>query len=491
MRDRLLALIAGLLFPLAFAPYGLVGLLPVSIALGFWTLQRAASGRDALLRGWLYGFGMFGFGVSWLHVSMHDYGYMSLWMAIPFTAMFSAIIALYYGLTFYLAWKLGRSALAFAGLWVLVDWLRGWLLTGFPWLYAGYALVDTPLARLAPLGGVWLLTLSAVLISASLVVSLQRQRRAWLPALLSTLLLSAGLLLPDTPFTHVSGPQQKVALVQGNIPQDMKWQITMRDTTRQIYHDLTATVPADTLVIWPESAMTEFYQDIRPFVDGEGQALAARGGALISGLPWRSEGRHGPLYHNSIASFGGHGLKQVYHKQKLVPFGEYVPMQSLIRGLIPFFDLPMSGFTPGHPSQPNLQALGHTVAPFVCYEILYPDQVARRSHGADVLLTISNDAWFGASAGPHQHFEMARLRARETGRWLLRDTNNGITAVINARGQVTDRLPQFERGVLYSHYQPRRGQTPFMRYGVAPWLLLCVVLSALGYALGTERKSNI
>ncbi|EKF75760.1 apolipoprotein N-acyltransferase [Alcanivorax hongdengensis A-11-3] len=487
----MLALTAGLLFPLAFAPYGWVFLLPVSIGLGFWTLQRAGSARDALLRGWLYGLGMFGFGVAWLHVSMHDYGFMPLWMAVPFTGIFAAVIALYYGLTFYLSWKLGRSALAFAGLWVVLDWVRGWLLTGFPWLYAGYALVDTPLARLAPLGGVWLLTLVAVLMGASVVMLLRRQRHAWLPAALTVALMTGALLMPDTPFTHASGPRQKVALVQGNIPQDIKWQMTMRSATREIYQDLTAPIPADTLVIWPESAMIEFYQDIHGFIDDQGKALADRGGALITGLPWRSDSDAGITYHNSIASIGKDGLRGVYHKQKLVPFGEYVPMQSLIRGLIPFFDLPMSGFTPGKPSQPNLRALGHTVAPFVCYEILYPDLVAERSHNADLLLTISNDAWFGHSAGPHQHFQMARLRARETGRWLLRDTNNGITAIINEKGQVTDRLPQFERGVLYGEYQPRRGQTPFMRFGIGPWLLLSAVLIGLGYALRPQVRSDI
>ena len=493
MRHRLLALIAGLLFPLAFAPYDLWPLLFVSVAAGFWCQQQAATGKEAFLRGWLYGLGMFGFGVSWVHVSMNDYGYMPLWMAIPFTAIFAAFLALFYGLTFSLSWRLGRSALVFSGVWLLLDWLRGWLLTGFPWLYAGYALIDTPLASLAPLGGVWLLTLTTVLISATLIQLRQPDALRWVAAGLSALVLITATAAHFLTFTHAAGPDQKVALVQGNIPQDLKWQISMRGETRRIYHELTREIPGDTLVLWPESAMTEFYQSITDFIEDEGAQLANRNGALITGIPWRTVSDAGITYRNSIAAIplrdGNNGSERVYHKQKLVPFGEYVPMQSLIRGLIPFFDLPMSGFTPGDPSQPNLKVLGHTVAPFICYEILYPQLVASRSHDADVLVTISNDAWFGTSAGPLQHFQMARLRARETGRWLLRGTNNGVTAVIDHQGRIVDALPQFERDVLYSHYQPRTGITPFMALGVWPWLALSVLL-LLPAMLGRKKKQS-
>ena len=495
MRHRLLALIAGLLFPLAFAPYDLWPLLFVSVAAGFWCQQQAATGKEAFLRGWLYGLGMFGFGVSWVHVSMNDYGYMPLWMAIPFTAIFAAFLALFYGLTFSLSWRLGRSALVFSGVWLLLDWLRGWLLTGFPWLYAGYALINTPLASLAPLGGVWLLTLATVLISATLIQFRQPGALRWVAAGLSALVLITATAAHFLTFTHAAGPDQKVALVQGNIPQDLKWQISMRGETRRIYHELTREIPGDTLVLWPESAMTEFYQSITDFIEDEGAQLADRNGALITGIPWRTVSDAGITYRNSIAAIplrdGNNGSERVYHKQKLVPFGEYVPLQSLIRGLIPFFDLPMSGFTPGDPAQPNLQVLGHTVAPFICYEILYPQLVASRSHDADVLVTISNDAWFGTSAGPLQHFQMARLRALETGRWLLRGTNNGVTAVIDHQGRIVDALPQFERDVLYSHYQPRTGITPFMALGVWPWLVLSVLLLLPAILERKEKKTTI
>lgn len=483
-----LALLAGLLYPLAFSPYDFWPALLVSIAAGYACLSRVRTGCGAFAVGWAYGFGVFAFGISWVHVSMHDYGYMPMWMAVPATGGFAAFLALFVGLVFWGSARLGKSPWVFASLWLLVDWVRGWFLTGFPWLYAGYAFVDTPLVRLAPFGGVWLLTIMAVLVATAPMAWLAR--RHWqniLPAAVVAGLVILSLILPDSLFTRPSGPMQNVALAQGNIPQDIKWQLDMRERTRQIYVELTERVPDDTLVIWPESAITEFYQDAEHWLSYQGLRLESRGGAFISGIPWRRATTDGALYHNSIAVIGD--STQVYHKQKLVPFGEYVPLQSLLRGLIPFFDLPMYGFTRGEPDQSNLQALGQTLSPFICYEILYPALVAERSKESDVLITVSNDAWFGTSAGPLQHLQMARLRAAETGRWLLRGTNNGVTAIIDHRGQITAQLPQFERDVLMGRYQPRQGTTPFMVLGIWPWLLLSSLCIACALRKAYRRNS--
>jgi len=492
MLYALLALIAGLLFPLAFQPYGFWPLLFLSMALGYFSFLRARSAKRAFLHGWLYGFGMFVFGIAWLHISMSHYGDMALWLSVLFTSLFAALMALYYGLVFALAKRFRLGGLGFAGLWLIADWLRGWLLTGFPWLYGGYALIDTPLRGLAPLAGIWAVTLVALVLSITLVELLRRRERAWKgPLITAIVLVVLALIGGHWHFTRPAGPAQQVALVQGNIPQDLKWLITMRDQTREIYANLTNDLPADTLVVWPESAMIQFYQDIKGFVDGEGEDVAAKGGALITGLPWRDDSHFPPLYHNSIAVVGTAHDDGVYHKQKLVPFGEYVPCQDLLRGLIPFLDLPMSSFTPGKPEQSNLHALGQEIAPFICYEILYPDLVAHRTHNADVLLTVSNDAWFGNSAGPHQHFEMARMRAVETGRWLLRDTNNGITGIIDPQGKVTARLPQFTRQVLIGSYRPIQGATPFMIAGVWPVMLLSLAFVALSRRRRQRRNEII
>ena len=483
-RGRLLALIAGLLYPLAFEPWGWWPLVLISPAMGWWSL-RPVSVREAVFRGWIYGLGLFGLGVSWVHVSIHVYGATPLWLAVPMTAAFAAVLALYGALLFGLTRRLGGGALIFAGLWVLVDWVRGWLLTGFPWLYPGYALVDTPLAGLAPLGGIWLLSLAAVLTGLGLAQLILERRRAWTALVPALLAWTGGAVLEPGHWVEPAGETQSVALVQGNIPQDRKWQQTQRETTRRIYRNLSQNVPEDALVIWPESAITEFYQDSRNYLGRVGETQRENNGGLITGIPWRRYAGGEWRYHNSITVVaGGDG---VYHKQKLVPFGEYVPLESLLRGLMPFFNLPMSSFTPGAPDQPNLQALGHEISPFICYEILYPALVARRSGDSDALLTISNDAWFGTSAGPHQHFQMARLRALETGRWLLRGTNNGITAVVDPDGQTRARAAQFERTVLVSEFRPMKGTTPFMRFGGMPWLVLAAAVAGAGILL--HRRS--
>ena len=495
MRKRLIALIAGLLYPLAFAPYDLWPLVLVSIAL-FHHALRDSHGKQAAIIGFCYGLGLFGFGVSWLYVSIHTYGYTPVWLAVPLTALFCATLALYFAVLGGLSAVLQHRLLAFAGLWLLLDWLRGWLLTGFPWLFPGYAMIDTPLARLAPVGGIWLVSL-ATLLSALVPASLRQRPLHWPVPILAALMWAGGVLVsPALWVSPVDDSRVPVSLVQGDIPQDIKWLTTQQRATRHIYMDLTRRTADGALVIWPESAITEFYQDARPFLEASGDGVRARGGALVTGIPWRVGSGADYRFYNSIAVVSG-GVGG-YHKQKLVPFGEYVPLESVIRGLIPFFDLPMSSFSKGAPTQDNLHALGMTISPFICYEVLYPELVAERSHGADLLLTVSNDAWFGTSIGPWQHFQMTRMRALETGRWLVRGTNNGITAVIDNHGQVREQLPQFQRDVLNASVQRMQGTTPFMITGGAPiWLLATLFcLSALAQRRrdatirGTTRRTT-
>lgn len=488
MQKRLIALIAGLIYPLGFAPYAFWPAVLISIAI-LTACLRDSTPKAAAWIGFCYGCGLFGLGVSWLYVSIHTYGFTPIWLAVPLTGLFCATMALYFALLGWLSARFHHQLIAFCGLWILGDWLRGWLLTGFPWLYPGYALIDTPLAGLAPVGGIWLISLVAVL-SGSAISQLyhgirHNQWRSLHHGQWSVLALAAAgwiaalPLAPSLWVTPIDRAPQTVALVQGNIPQDIKWLTTEQSATRNIYAELTREVQEPALIVWPESAVTEFYQEALPFLHQQGDAVAQRGGALISGVPWRTNLMRGYQYHNSIAVLGGG--QGVYHKQKLVPFGEYVPLQNVLRGIIPFFDLPMSSFTRGKPTQDNLAAIGLIIAPFICYEILYPELVAARSHDANVLLTVSNDAWFGTSAGPLQHFQMARMRALETGRWLMRGTNNGVTAIVDPNGQVQASLAQFERGTLTGTVQAMHGTTPFMHTGGWPtWLLaLIMCLSAV------------
>ena len=296
---------------------------------------------------------------------------------------------------------------------------------------------------------------------------------------LALLFWLAAWFLPTSPGVAPVGARQPVALVQANIKQSVKWQLSQQQETRRVYADLTASISdKHRLVIWSESALTEFYSDAQQWLEHQAAPFAKAGGALIAGLPrYRLDSDYRPVFYNSLLVVtGGSGI---YNKQKLVPFGEYVPLGNLIRGLVPFFDLPMSSFTAGGDHQPNLDAQGQLIAPLVCYDALFPGLVANQAKGSHVLLEVSDDAWFGTSAGPWQHFQMTRMRSIETGRWLLRDTNNGVTAIIDPTGRVTAALPQFTRGVLTGSYQPMSGSTPFMGWGkwLAPAITLLLFLA--------------
>jgi len=229
------------------------------------------------------------------------------------------------------------------------------------------------------------------------------------------------------------------------------------------------------IILWPETAIPIPQDQAGKIIDHIEERLGENS-TLISGIPWY--GYSGEIedytFHNSIlAAGGGEGM---YHKQKLVPFGEYVPLQGLLRGLIGFFDLPMSSFTPGPGQQSGLSATDTRLMPYICYEVAYPDFVAFNARNTGMLVTISNDGWFGDSIGPLQHLQLARMRALETGRYMLRGTNNGVTAIINEKGQITERIPQFQRAVLTGEVFSATGSTPYMQTGSWPVLTLAVIL---------------
>ncbi|HEX7038037.1 MAG TPA: apolipoprotein N-acyltransferase [Pseudomonadales bacterium] len=492
----LLALAFGALLPLSLAPFGYWPLGLVSLA-GWFALLRRPGANGALL-GWLYGVGKYGVGASWVYVSIHVYGNAAPPLAAFLVVLFVAGLALFPLVNGWLFARLRgggamMDALTFAALFSGFEWLLTWALTGFPWLYVGYAHLETPLAGLAPIGGV-LLVGFAVALGAALLVAAAAALRA-------RRVLSGGLALGvaavpwlvgwafwGTSWTE-SGPIREAALVQGNIDQAVKWSPETRDAIVRTYVELSEPHWGVDLLIWPEAAITVLAHqagDLLTALDRRGEAA---GSALVLGIPAVErlpEG--GYVFHNAAFAIGtGHGR---YVKRRLVPFGEYVPLEGLLRGLIEFFDLPMSRSSPGPWQQPLLDLGGHRGAMAICYEIVYPDLVRSQAAEADVLLTISNDTWFGRSIGPLQHLEMARMRALENGRWVLRGTNNGVTAIIDPRGRVQARLPQFEPGVLRGEYRTMSGTTPFTRYGHGPLLVLLFLLLAAGVARKARSASS-
>ncbi|GGC08407.1 apolipoprotein N-acyltransferase [Marinobacterium zhoushanense] len=488
---NLTALLAGASAVLAFAPYSLPLFALLSPAL-LWLLLRDQPPARALLRGWLFGLGFFGAGVSWVYVSIHTYGNASVVLAAALTLAFCAALALLFALQAWIGarWFSGGHAwLGFIALWWLFEWLRSWLLTGFPWLYLGYAWIDTPFSALAPIGGVWLLSMLSLLLAGGAVEALLR--RQLVPLLPGTTLALCALLLPN----HWSQPAAEpmhVAVVQPNVPQLMKWDPDHLSSILDQLIGLTEQQPEAELVVWPENAVPALYHRIADRLAPLLEWLETTNTTLITGLPTATRDLNNPervLYHNSLMALGEQtGL---YHKHRLVPFGEYVPLEAQLRGLIEFFNLPMSSFSLPQRNLSPLRLGRHEIASAICYEIAYPELVRKSALSAELILTVSNDTWFGRSIGPDQHLQMARMRALENGRWVIRGTNNGITALIDPKGQISARLPVDETGVLRGSVTPMTGQTPYQRVGA--WPLLAINLLLLGLRLlrvGAARKHD-
>ena len=486
----ILAPLAGALVTLSLAPFGIwpAGILSCVI---YAYLLCTCSARQALWRGWLYGLGMFGTGVSWVYVSIHVHGHASVPLAVLLTVLFCAGLALLHAL---FAWCYvrfvrplpGGMLVGFPALWVLFEWLRGWLLTGFPWLYLGYAHLGTWISGWAPVLGVFSLSFICALTGTCLFLAWRgRQPVACTTyAVIVITLWGGGAVLKPTQWVaRASEHPLSVAIYQPNIPQEHKWDPAWYGPILSQLQEATEPLLGHDIVIWPEAAIPNYYQRAQDFLRPVSERAAAVNTTLITGIPFRQD--HSETYFNSIAALGyGQG---VYHKQRLVPFGEYVPLEKLLRGLIAFFDLPMSSFSPGPAEQEPLRVGPYRVAPFICYEIVYANQVAASTYGTDLLITISNDSWFGNSIGPLQHLQIAQMRARENGRYVLRGTNNGVSAIIDHQGRIVARTEQFVETTLIGEAEVMLGNTPFGSFGTTPIIagsaitLLMMVLMYVGF----------
>ncbi len=475
---------SGALFPLALAPFFYWPLGLVSLAGLVLGLAEARNSKQAFFYAWLYSTGQFLVGVSWIYVSMQRFGGAPVWLAALAVTLFAAFLALIPATVFALRHRLLGQSLAWLTLpvfWFLSEWVRGHLLTGFPWLFAGDAHLSSWLSGYAPILGSYGLSFLTVLSVTTLWHVWQSRRYAWL------LLLGfwpLGAYLHSLDWTTPTASLQ-VSAVQGNIPQSEKWTPEAVSPTIATYYQQSTKHWDSALILWPETAVTLLYDQFQPYMEDIGAEALSHGSTIITGIAYRYP-RSSPLYgefHNSITAFGnGAGL---YHKQKLVPFGEFVPLEKQLRGLIPFLDLDMSGFMAGRADQ-DLLKVSHQqqlflIAPFICYEIAYSEQVAHMAKQADLLVTVSNDAWFGDSLGPKQHMALAQMRALETGRYVLRATNTGITALVDNKGQIVARLPYEVRDTLTAQAQMRQGSTPYMLLGLWPLWLASLLILALAY----------
>ncbi|MGP1676752.1 MAG: apolipoprotein N-acyltransferase [Burkholderiales bacterium] len=479
-RAPLAAFLLGAATVLGFAPVALAPL-PILCAAGLlWLWQQAATPRRAAALGFAFGLGLFLAGVSWVYISLHNFGAMPAPLAAVATFLFCAFLALYPALAGYLQAKLAgpvaaKQLLLIPALWVLTEWLRGWVFTGFPWLTLGYSQSDSPLGGYAPLSGVfgisWLVWLCAGLL---LALARARQRIAALAGI--ALIFSLGYGLEQVEWTQPHGAPVTVSLVQGNIAQELKWDATRFAATVELYQRMTERSAAR-LTILPETAIPRFLDLIDPAVV-RSLATSARshGGDLIVGVPLRdASGR----YYNSALSLGA-SPTQRYDKIHLVPFGEFIPPG--FGWVLAILKIPLADFTRGSAAQAPLELAGQKVAVNICYEDAFGEEIIRFLPEATLLVNVSNVAWFGDSLAPHQHLQISQMRALETGRSMLRATNTGMTAIIDHHGRVAAVLPPFTQGTLNGSAQGRSGATPYVRWGNAPPVLLALLACGL-YAL--------
>lgn len=479
----LIAWLGGASFVFALAPYHFWLIALLSPMVLYWLLLPKMSSWRAFWLGEMYGMGLWCVGAFWLFTSIHEYGDTSTPVALLMIAIMGLCLGLFHGLLAVLFNRFfGKQPLSFASLWVLQEWLKTWLFTGFPWLFVGYAYTDQAwLTSLAPIFGVFALSFVSVFVSASLIEAVRQRWRFLIPA--TVMLIASITLWLMTPqwTTPKDTKRVSVSLVQGNIPQDMKWLVEYQVQTLGIYAGLSKSEWGRDLVVWPEAAIPMFQTEAMPFINQIVKTAKDHNTAWVTGIPYVDVAEYDPKvdkyepFYNSIIALGADS-KGLYKKQNLVPVGEYIPFEGALNWALPELMGGSLSFRAGKPNQAPLLVKNNQVGVAVCYEVAYPDTTRENALNSDFLLTVSNEAWFGTSTELWQHQQMAQMRSLETGRWFLRVTNTGLTAIINDKGKVVAQIPAMTRTVLRGEVEARQGITPFMRWGSYPLLALVALL---------------
>jgi apolipoprotein N-acyltransferase len=468
------ALLLGATSVFGFAPFTHWWLPLVTLA-GLFELWRRAPERSVML-GWWFGLGFFSAGVSWIYISLHTYGEMPAALAALAVLLFAAFLALFPALAGYVHKRSTTYAIwSVPAAWMLTEWVRGWIFTGFPWLAVGYSQVPvSPLVAYAPVVGVFGISLLLAWTAAALV---WRSRYSWLVIVL----WGGAWMMHDVRWTQPVGAPVSVTLIQGNISQSIKWQPEQVWTTLRDYQDLVASSQSR-LIVLPETAIPLFFDDIPAgYLEGWAEHARSNGGDVLFGVPERLANGN---YYNSVMNVGSAPM-QVYRKSHLVPFGEYIPLKSVFGLITEVLHIPLSDFSRGELHQIPFHIAGQQVAANVCYEDVFGEEIIRPLPQATLLVNVTNDAWFGDSIAPWQHLQISQMRALESGRQMLRATNTGATAIIDVDGVVLKHLPLFTRAMLTVQAQGYQGLTPFARWGNYPVLVLAglILLGVFGMSI--------
>lgn len=483
----IIAILGGTLVTLSFAPFGIWPLALVSLVI-FALLLKEQSQSQVIWRSLAFGLGLYAAGIHWIFVSIHNFGGAAPLFAAFLVLIFAAFMAAIFALPFYIfgRWfSYHRLALfvALPACWLLGEWSRTWLLTGFPWLFLGYGHIDTWLAGWAPVAGVmaisFILVANAGLAAEVLWHGKGMHAHKYLLAAAVAINISlwiGGSLLNKVTWAEPDMAPIKVGMVQPNVDQSIKLTFNEATTLAALdqLRELSTDLWSNDWVIWPEAAIPTSltFHDALPFLEEMNKEAAENNAALFTGVIY--EDREKQKYYNSIAGLGeGYGF---YHKRRLVPFGEYVPLEDHLRGLIEFFNLPTSFIHLGPQDQHGLIAKGVRITPAICYEIVYPDLIGQAAKETQVLLSVNNLGWFLDSIQSKQFMQMAQMRALETGRYLVYSTNNGPSAIINNKGIIISQSNSFSAQTFTGTIHAVKDWTPFMVTSSGPLVILSALL---------------
>ncbi len=472
--------IAGGCFVLSLAPFEHHFFSPISFLILLFSLLNTTLFR-CFLRAYLFGLGQFLFGISWVYVSIHQYGGANEFTSALLTFSLAAFLSLFPGLFGYLMGRVRlkyskvRAIFIFPAFWILVEYIRGELiLGGFPWLNVGYSALNTILAGYIPIMGLYGTGfLLCLMVSIICLPVIKRHKYSAFFSVTAFLVINlAGFLLQDHQWTQQTGGPIKIALLQGNIDQNKKWLPEYRKKILEFYRHETRQHLGDKIIIWPETSVPAFYDQVKEnYLMPLEQEAKQNNTDLIVSLPIR--GNSQDEYYNAVITLGS--SQGIYRKKRLLPFGEYLPLQPLSGFLLKLMDIPLGDFTEGKRDQALLKALGYPFSTSICYEAAYGDHHIHDLPEAAFLVNVANDGWFINSIEPYQHLQIASMRAIETGRYLARATNTGISGIVSPKGEILNKLPMYQRGVMSGEIFPMGGTTPYARIGNAG-VILCVII---------------
>ncbi|MCE7913498.1 MAG: apolipoprotein N-acyltransferase [Nitrosomonas sp. PRO4] len=481
---------------LGFAPFYFFPIPVITLAVLLVFCRNSQSPLRSATLGFCFGMGLFSAGVTWLYVSLHDFGAMPAPIAIIALIVLCAYLSLFPAFCTWMLTKLSLNspymwAAVAAAMWMLAEWLRGYLFTGFPWLALGYSQAPfSPLVGYAPIIGVYGISLIMVFSAALLALWIRNDSRKWRYGLPLILIWTSGLGLQLIEWVKPTGDPVTVSLLQGNIAQDLKWREDHLENTMETYARLILESNSR-LIVTPEISIPLF-SDVVPsaYLTPLAEHARKNNGDVLIGLAERVANESDD-YYNTMFSFGA-APEQRYRKHHLVPFGEFIPVKPVFGWIVQVLQIPLSDFSRGSVDQQPMELAGQRVAINICYEDVFGEEIIYQLPQATLLVNVSNDAWFGRSIGPQQHLQISQMRALETGRYMLRATNTGVTAIINERGQVLQTIEIFTTAALHGLAQGFIGATPYVRTGNYPVLGLAGLLLCVGLlsAFRTVRKTR-